>query len=341
MQEIRAGVIGLGGFFKGTHLPCMKRVEGLRIVAACARREASRDAVKPLLGPDVKYYADHRELLADPNVNAVYVLTQPEAMPPIVVDVAKANKPLFCEKTPGYTAADARMMADAASAAGIINLVAFNRRFGPFTDRVRQWMAAAGKPTRIESYFRRVFTRAPEHIVGNGAHGVDMTISLMGPVRRVMGAHGAPRPGQGFCHFAASFEFVSGAVGVFMYDNRSVGPDEAYNINVVSPDTLITEHIQMTCPAITRLPGTAKRTRLTYKAWGPSGVEYDKQVEDYVRPDLTGDDVSLIGGGFQAEHDAFVAAVRANRPAGPTLAETVHSMEVAEAIQAGVYREFK
>ena len=345
MDEIRAGVIGVGGFFGNVHLPCLRRIAGLRLVAACARRESSRaKAAKQIADDRVKLYADFRDLLADKDVNAVYVLTPPAAMLEIVREVAKARLPLFCEKPPGSTSQDARQMADACAEAKLNHLVAFNRRFGPFTDRTRQWLAEAGPATRIEISFRRTFSKCPTALVGNGIHAIDLMISLLGPVRRVMSARAAQRGGEGFSHFHAALQFAGGASGTFNYDNRMATPAEEYHISCVSEDTFTVSQLDLVFPTPTKVrqPCKVVRRKLVYRDWGPGGAIFDTLSDEFVVPELAdrAEDDLLIGGGYLGEHEAFAASLRGGPAGAPTFDQTVHSMEVAETIQAGLYREF-
>ncbi|MCG3181504.1 MAG: Inositol 2-dehydrogenase/D-chiro-inositol 3-dehydrogenase [Phycisphaerae bacterium] len=344
MDEIRAGLVGFGGFCKGVHLPCLRRIPDLRIAAVCDLDSARRDEARQQIGPDVRLYADLGEMLSAGGLDAVYVIVKPSAAPAIVPQVAAAGLPVFCEKPPGVTAKDARAMADACAAAGVINQVAFNRRHGPFAARMAQWMNEAGTPGRIDVRFGRTFSPSPEQITGSGIHAIDKMLSMMGPVRRVMAARATPRGGKGFGHFVAALEFASGAAGTFWLDNRMPTPIEEYHVSVVSADTL---HVQLLSlyfppPSVNRSQRShVVRRRLDYREWDPTtGPIMDDRSEMFEMPELKDLDVLLMGGGYLGEHEAFAESLRRGRPASPTFAETVHSMEVAEAIQAGVSREF-
>jgi predicted dehydrogenase len=341
MTELRAGIVGLGNFFETVHLPCMRRVPNLRIVAAADLKESRRQRARELLGSDVQLYTDHREMLAAGNLDAVYVLTLAPALPTIVPDVAAARLPLFCEKPPGETSQVTRQLADTAASADIPHQVAFNRRFGPFTAQMRQWLRGAGTPSRVEVVFHRVWAPSPATITGAGIHAIDLALSLFGPARRVMATRAAPR-GSGFGAFTAAIEFASGAAGSFVYDNRMPVAAEEYHVSAVSADTLTVERLTLKFPppARHRQPSSVTRAKMIYRDWIDNLAVWDEQKEEYTRPDLTGDDDLLIGGGYQDEHDSFVRNFLAGSPLSPTFAETVHSMEVAETIQAGACREF-
>lgn len=341
MTEIRAGIVGLGHFFERVHLPCMRRVRRLRIVAAADLKEERRDRARRLLGEGVRLYRDHREMLAAGGLDAVYVLTLPAALPSIVPDVVAAGLPLFCEKPPGETSQVTRELARITSSAGLPHQVAFNRRFGPFTDKLRQWLREVGTPTRVEVVFHRVWAPSPAAIAGAGIHAIDLALSLFGPARRVMATRSAPR-GDGFGAFTAAIELASGAAGSFVYDNRMSVAAEEYHVSVVSPDTLTVERLALKFPPPSkhRQPSSVTRTKMVYRDWVDNQAVWDEQKEEYVRPDLVGEDDLLIGGGYQDEHDTFVRNLLAGAPLAPTFADTVHSMEVAEVIQAGAIREF-
>lgn len=342
MPDIRAGIVGLGAFFESVHIHCMRRVKGLRILAACDLDETRRDKARRLLGNDIRLYTNHRDMLAAGGLDAVYVLSRPQTMPAIVADVVTARLPLFCEKPPGLTSTETRQMAQVAEAAGIPHQVAFNRRFGPFSAKLREWLTAAGTPTRVEVVFHRVWAPSPTEVVGAGIHALDLTLSLVGPARRVTATRGAPR-GQGFGTFTAAIEFATGAIGSFVYDNRMSVPAEEYHFNIVSADTLTVQRLSLKFPPPCNLrqASSVTQTRLTYRDWNDARAIWDEETEEYARPDLTGDDDLLIGGGYQDEHETFVRNLLEGRPLRPTFAETVHSMDVAETIQAAESRHFQ
>lgn len=342
MQEIRAGIVGFGGFCKGVHVPCMRRIEGLRFAAVCDMTDQRRDEAREQLGQDVRLYADLDEMLSAGGLDAVYVIVKPAAMVDVVPRVAQAGLPVFCEKPPGATLADTQAMAEACDAAGVINQVAFNRRHGPYTARLADWLAESGPLTRIEVSFRRVFTAAPTRVVGSGVHAIDKMLSLTGPVRRVFSARSARREGEGWCQLHAAFEFASGASGSFQYDNRSGEPLEQYRLSCVSDDTLTVRQLTLDFPPPTPqavAAGVTLRT-LAYRDWAKGdGPVFDDETERF-ELDLADRDAILVGGGYLAEHETFAAALRSGTPASPTFRETIHTMQVAEAMQAGGFHEF-
>ena len=64
--------------------------------------------------PDAKVYTDYKELLADPTIDAVHVLTPNIAHCEITVAALEAGKHVLCEKPMAMSATEAQAMIDAA-----------------------------------------------------------------------------------------------------------------------------------------------------------------------------------------------------------------------------------
>jgi predicted dehydrogenase len=106
------GVVGYGGYFRSMLLPLLKAHPGFRLASACSR---SGLTVRAAVENDAfaKGTTDYRELVADPDVDVVYVATRHDlhyAIARAAVDVGKA---VFVEKPMTMTVADARSLCDA------------------------------------------------------------------------------------------------------------------------------------------------------------------------------------------------------------------------------------
>ena len=76
MANLRIGIIGCGGIANGKHFPGMAQQEGVDMCAFCDLiLERAEKAAKEYGTPDAKVYTDYKELLADPTIDAVHVLT--------------------------------------------------------------------------------------------------------------------------------------------------------------------------------------------------------------------------------------------------------------------------
>lgn len=91
------GVIGCGRI-SGVHFPSLCALDNVRIKYACdlilSKAQAAKDKYKKI----DKVTTDYREVLADPEVEAVFVLTPNYAHYTVSMDALRAGKHVFCEK---------------------------------------------------------------------------------------------------------------------------------------------------------------------------------------------------------------------------------------------------
>ena len=95
------------------------------------------------------------QILADPDVEAVYVSTVHTSHPQLAIAALEAGKHVLCEKTLAPNHAAAMAMVDAARSAGRVLLEAYMYRFHPQTRRVLELVAdgAVGQPLHIDASF--------------------------------------------------------------------------------------------------------------------------------------------------------------------------------------------
>jgi predicted dehydrogenase len=119
-KTIGVGCIGLGTR-GGDLIDGVVHVPGVKVVAVCdVYAPHRRKGVQRSLNPEVKECVDYRELLADPNVDAVVIATPDHWHCQMVVDAAKAGKDIYCEKGFSRTLAEAKLMRDALKKSNVI-----------------------------------------------------------------------------------------------------------------------------------------------------------------------------------------------------------------------------
>lgn len=98
-KVLRAGVIGCGGR-GGGHMKTLGVIKenkaNVEIVAVCDTYRGRLDKAAQALG--AKAYMDHRELLADPNVDVVFIATPDHIHGYQAIDAVRAGKDVYCEK---------------------------------------------------------------------------------------------------------------------------------------------------------------------------------------------------------------------------------------------------
>ena len=75
-KVIRIGIIGCGGIANGKHMPALKKIEGVEMVAFCDIIKARAEKAAKEYGVDgAKVYEDYKELLKDESIDVVHVCT--------------------------------------------------------------------------------------------------------------------------------------------------------------------------------------------------------------------------------------------------------------------------
>ncbi len=69
-----------------------------KLVAICDVDTGHLEKAKSMVGPDVRTYADYRELLAQPDIDVVHIATPPHWHGIMAADAARAGKDIWCEK---------------------------------------------------------------------------------------------------------------------------------------------------------------------------------------------------------------------------------------------------
>ena len=116
---IKVGIIGCGGIANGKHMPNIKKVPGVEMVAFCdIVVEKAEKAAKEYGTADAKVYEDYKELLKDETIDVVHVCTPNRSHSFITVDALEAGKHVMCEKPMAINSVEAKKMVDAAKKTG-------------------------------------------------------------------------------------------------------------------------------------------------------------------------------------------------------------------------------
>ncbi len=130
MQTIRWGIIGCGDVTEVKSGPGFQKADHSSLVAVMRRNGAlARDYAERHGVP--RWYDDGAKLIADPEVDAVYIATPPDAHKPYTLLAAQAGKPVYVEKPMALNFGECQAMVAACQAAGTPLFVAFYRRALP------------------------------------------------------------------------------------------------------------------------------------------------------------------------------------------------------------------
>ena len=118
-KKLRIGIIGCGGIANGKHMPSLKELDNVEMVAFCdIIEERAVKAAEKFGTEDAKVYTDYKELLKDETIDVCHVCTPNRSHGFITVDALEAGKHVMCEKPMAKTYADAKAMLEAAKRTG-------------------------------------------------------------------------------------------------------------------------------------------------------------------------------------------------------------------------------
>ena len=121
-------VIGCGRIAQNAHFPALAKIEGVRVKYACDLLIEKAELMKEKYEMVENAITDYQIALADPEVEAVFVLTPNFAHYTVTMDALRADKHVFCEKPVTINYALSKEMADEANARGkILNIGVCNR----------------------------------------------------------------------------------------------------------------------------------------------------------------------------------------------------------------------
>lgn len=186
-KRLNIGVIGLGrlGYH---HAMNVTRTMGAKLAAVSDPVPAALN--RAVSDFDVKGYTDYRELIADPDVDAIVVATPTQTHYTVLMDIIAAGKPIFVEKPITFTVEEADKIIKAVDEAGIFLQVGFMRRFDPGHMAAKEMIQSGetGAPIYIHDCQRDPNGPPPEYVPQSGGLFVDMGIHDLDVARWLMGS---------------------------------------------------------------------------------------------------------------------------------------------------------
>lgn len=235
-RDWRIGVIGLGGIARA-HLPAY-RSAGWQVVAAADLDPERRQHAAQEHGI-ASVHEDFRAVIADPHVEVISLLTQPNVREPIVAACAAAGKPLLTEKPLGLDVATCERMVRTAAGADIAFAVNQNYRWLPAVFAARGLIAAGriGRPYFVSieihgSQDRELaqhpfYSRCTDFLtVQWNSHLADLIRCLMGRDPERVLARTSRMPGQAFASdnvLVSLIDFGHDGTGLIVHNENHRG----------------------------------------------------------------------------------------------------------------------
>lgn len=129
---VRVGIIGCGGIANGKHMPSLKKVKNVELVAFCdIIEEKAIEAAKEYGIEDAKVYTDYKLMLKDKTIEVIHVCTPNKSHSFITIDALEAGKHVMCEKPMAKTAEEARKMLETSKRTGKKLTIGYQNRYRP------------------------------------------------------------------------------------------------------------------------------------------------------------------------------------------------------------------
>lgn len=135
-KPLGIGVVGAGMVGQVAHLANFSSIPGCRVVALAELRPRLGQLAARKFGVS-KLYQSHKELLADPEVEAVVVVTRPQAHGPIVLDALEAGRHVLSEKPMAHSVEQATRLVEAAARENLRYAVGYMKRYDAGTQQAK------------------------------------------------------------------------------------------------------------------------------------------------------------------------------------------------------------
>jgi predicted dehydrogenase len=248
----------------GKHLPMMKEIQDVEVVAFCdIIREKAEKAAREWGAPEAFVCADYRELISRKDIDVVHVCTPNSSHAEITVAALQAGKHVMCEKPMAKTAAEAKAMLDAARATGKKLTIGYQNRFRKDSQFIKSLCTAGelgdiylgkafatrrrGVPTW--GVFMNKELQGGGPLIDLGTHALDLTlwmmdnyepVSVLGSTFNKIGKLGSPANSMGPWD-PKKYEVEDSAFGMVKFRNgATVVLEASWALNMIVANEAMT-----------------------------------------------------------------------------------------------------
>lgn len=226
-DQVGIGLIGAGNHTRAKLLPPLGRIKDVSLRGVATATGLTAKDVGDKFG-FAYCTSDYRELLADPEIDAVLITTRHNLHAPLVVEALSHKKAVFVEKPLAIDLEGLRQIVEAYRTHQGQVLVGFNRRFAPHSRRLREFFAAHTTPL-VLIYRINAGYQAPDNwyqdpvegggrIVGEGGHFVDLMTYIVGAPPVQVYARALPDPSLPIPdNVSLMIDFADGSIGNLIY----------------------------------------------------------------------------------------------------------------------------
>jgi predicted dehydrogenase/threonine dehydrogenase-like Zn-dependent dehydrogenase len=229
VNKVRLGVLGAGNFANAVMLPTLKKIPSIELVSITSGSGFHAQIASKKY--QFKYTAlSENEILNDPQVNTVSILTRHNLHSEQVIRALRAGKHVFCEKPLAITPVQLSQIKQELLGGDVSTLlmVGFNRRFSPMARRLFDLINSHREPLvatyRINAgnipltHWVQDSAQGGGRIIGETCHFIDFLTFLVGTLPTQVTSYSLPDDDRyNEDNVAMTFNFPDGSIGSIFY----------------------------------------------------------------------------------------------------------------------------
>ena len=333
MAKVKWGVLGAGGIARRRTIPGLINARNAELVAVMDTAEELAREVKAEFGARRAYTATEA-LLADPEVEAVYIASPVAFHKQQALACAAGGKHVLIEKPIALTAREGEEVIKACDDAGIIAAAGFMMRFHTYHRQLRE-IIAAGRLGRIVSCRAQLTCWYPEipgawrqkTATSGGGAMMDMGIHCIDLIQYITGTKAVRVSGMTDT-LAFGYEVEDAATLLLRLDNGAVASVDAY-LCIPDPGPAAVWRITHTGRALCEGTIGQVESGTADVLLGDDTLGYDAKQD---RVDVT--PVKLLsdfGNMYTSQIEAFGRSILEGAPVAVPLADALRAQRIVEA----------
>lgn len=316
---VKIGIIGCGGIANGKHMPSLKKIKNVQMVAFCdIIEERAVKAAEEYGVEGAKVYTDYKELLKDRDIEVVHVCTPNRSHAFISIDAMEAGKHVMCEKPMAKTYKEAKEMLDASERTGMKLTIGYQSRWRADSLYLKKMcedgelgeiyygkaIALRRRAVPTWGVFLNEYEQGGGPLIDIGTHALDLTLWMMDNYKpkMVVGTTFEKLKNQKDCGNAwgdwdpKKFTVEDAAFGFIVMENgATIMLESSWALNIRNPKE-----------AITMICGTEGGADM-FDGLNINFIKNDRQC--ILKPDLTAGGVAFYDG--DGDEDPSVLEARA------------------------------
>jgi predicted dehydrogenase/threonine dehydrogenase-like Zn-dependent dehydrogenase len=227
-EIVNLGVLGAGNFANAVLLPAIKKAGDISLVGVASAGGMHAQISGKKFGFQYAASTDE-EIINDPNINAIAILTRHDTHADLVVKALKAGKNVFVEKPLAITSNQLSVISkQLLKTENCYLMTGFNRRFSPLAQSLSSFLTPRNEPLHIHyrvnagyiplNHWTQDEVIGGGRIIGEGCHFIDLITFLVGAAPVSVTANALPDNGKyREDNVSLTLTFPDGSIGVVDY----------------------------------------------------------------------------------------------------------------------------